>query len=50
MNQALLRQLSRISPEEAEILEGRRAVDRSLYMDGSHSTGTSKPASPPPWS
>lgn len=40
MDQELLRQLSRISPEEAEILEGRRAVDRSLYMDGRRCCGS----------
>ena len=47
MDQELLRQLSRISPEEAEILEGRRAVDRSLYMDGSHDVVTGDKLLPP---
>ena len=47
MDQELLRQLSRISPEEAEILEGRRAVDRSIYMDGSHDVVTGDKLLPP---
>ena len=40
MNQDLIRQLSRISPEEQAILAGRRSVDRSLYMDGRHDVVT----------
>ena len=47
MNQALLRQLSRISPEETEILEGQRTVNRSLYMDGSHDVVTGDKLLPP---
>ncbi len=47
MNQELLSQLSRISPEEAAILEGRRTVDRSLYMDGSHDVVTGDKLLPP---
>ena len=47
MNQELLRQLSRISPEEAAILEGRPTVDRSLYMDGSHDVVTGDKLLPP---
>ena len=47
MNQNLLRELSQISPEETKILEGRRAVDRSLYMDGSHDVVTGDKLLPP---
>ena len=31
MNQELLEQLSKITPEEERILEGNEAVDRSIY-------------------
>ena len=35
MNGEILRRLSVITPEERDILNGRREVDRGLYMDGS---------------
>ncbi len=35
MNDAIIQKLSRITPEEQEILAGRKTIDRSLYMDGS---------------
>ena len=35
MNAEILQKLSEITAEEREILNGRRQIDRSLYMDGS---------------
>ena len=35
VNAGILQKLSAISQEEQEILNGRRGIDRSLYMDGS---------------
>ena len=35
MNADILKRLSVVSEEEKEILNGRRSIDRSLYMDGS---------------
>lgn len=35
MNPIILDRLSAITPEEEEILGGRKSIDRSLYMDGS---------------
>ena len=35
MNPIILDRLSTITPEEEEILGGRKSIDRSLYMDGS---------------
>ncbi len=35
MNVDILNRLSAITPEEREILNGRRSIDRSIYMDGS---------------
>ena len=35
MNAVILNRLSGISGEEQEILNGRKSIDRSLYMDGS---------------
>ena len=36
MQQSILDKLSGISKEEHEILKGRKTIDRSIYMDGSH--------------
>ena len=35
MRETILAKLSGITEEEQEILRGRKAIDRSLYMDGS---------------
>ena len=36
MREEIIKILSRISEEEEQILQGRKSIDRSLYMDGSH--------------
>lgn len=35
MDQRIIERLSRITAEEREILDGRKSIDRDLYMDGS---------------
>lgn len=42
MDAALLKQLSVITAEEQEILDGRRDIDRDIYMQGSQSTINSR--------
>ena len=35
MRDVILRQLSEVTPEEQAILDGRKTIDREIYMDGS---------------
>ena len=42
MDKELLKQLSVITPEEQEILDGRRDIDRSIYMQGQGTTVNSR--------
>ena len=42
MDMSLLKQLSVITDEEQEILDGRRNIDRSIYMQGQDSTINSR--------
>ena len=35
MRDVILQQLSKITPEEQAILDGRKSIDREIYMDGS---------------
>ena len=42
MNERLLRELSRITEEEQDILDGKTGIDRTLYSEGSDFVITSE--------